>query len=431
MTINKSQNWHVIERLGSSGDGACLIDGTLHYVPGVLPGEKVRLSFDGHIKSILELQNASPDRATPSCSLFGLCGGCSLQHVSLPALLKWKTERIVAALKQVGFTNLPDAEQFQSQPKTRRRMDFALQRIDGGIILGLHQRAGNPVNMTECSLLHPDLFKLLDPLRECLAQIGALTGSGGLFVNLLDTGPDLLLEIPAQLSSSDKAKLADFARQANIARISWRSKLGDEPETIVQWKPVFHHFGSVKVAIPPGAFLQVSQDAENALVSAVLKGLPSFNKKDIAHELYAGNGTFSFALGERTRVFAYEGSKDAFEALKLASHGTRVEAHHRDLKRQPLLPQDLKTSRVVILDPPFVGAGKQMDFLAQSAVKDVIYVSCNPNILIKDLMPLQKSGFEVLQVSVIDQFLWSADTETVVTLTRDQKRLKKARKNAC
>lgn len=420
--------WYPVKQLGLSGDGLVIIDDRPRFVPGVIPGEEVCLTLH-HNHVVLEgIRHFSPQRGAPPCSLFGICGGCSLQHMSLEALISWKSECVTQSLRYAGFTDLPAPRHFQVPPYSRRRMDFVLQRKEGGIIIGLHQRAGDPMDMTECTLLDKRIFELLPALRECFSHIGALTGRGGLLINLLDSGPDLLLETKAPLSATDKAKLADFARKKNIPRIAWRASIQEEPEITVQWKPVFHHFGLTKITPPPGAFLQATAMSEKILVETVLDYLPLLNKKDIIYELYAGCGTFSFPLGEKNRVHAYEGHKAAFDALKAASPSTRITAFHRDLKRQPLLAADLKNARIVILDPPFAGAGKQIEFLAQSQMQDIIYISCNTASLAKELKPLQQKGFEILHYTIVDQFLWSADCETVVILSRDMKRIRNSRK---
>lgn len=425
------QQLATIEGLGRSGDGiARLEDGRLVFVPGTLPGERVLLRLSGDQVELLERQNDSPSRAKPSCAIADSCGGCALQHMTLPAILAWKTDRVRQALERAGFSPLPEPTVFQAPPSTRRRMDFALQRVEGGVILGLHARGGDPVDMKDCELLHPELAALLAPLRTVLASLGALTGQGSLIVNLLDSGPDLTLETSTPLSGSDRIKLADFARAWNIPRISWRSAPGKTLETVAQWKPVFHTFGETRVSPPPAAFMQATRETEAAIKDAVLAGLPALNRKDRIFELYAGCGTLTFPLGQRGVVQAYEGSKDAADALIAGTHGTRVTGQTRDLNRQPLLPQDFKHARAVVLDPPYAGAGAQIAPLARSDVRDVIYVSCNPVALEADLSHLAKAGFDVLSWTVVDQFLWSTEVESVIVLTRDAKRLKKSRKPA-
>ncbi|GBR55974.1 ribosomal large subunit 23S rRNA methyltransferase [Gluconobacter sphaericus NBRC 12467] len=414
-----------IEGLGAAGDGIAHLDGQTVFIPGTLPGEDVRVRLAPSHPELIDIVHASPDRVIPLCDLFGECGGCALQHLSLPALLDWKTQRVTQALTAAGFTDLPLARMFQTTPKTRRRMDFAVQRVPGGVIIGLHRRNGDPVDMTECHVLHPEIFGLLTPLREVLGSLGALTGRGSLMVNLLDSGPDLTLQTPAPLTSADRIKLAAFAREHNLSRISWQDPKDLGIETVAQSGPVREDFDGVIVSPPPSAFLQATADAEKTIVAAVVDGLPSLNKKDVTVELFAGCGTLTFPMSEKGRVMAYEGNLAAAHCLKAASGGRRVDGFHRDLGRQPLLPHDLKSTRAVVLDPPYAGAGAQTAPLAKSAVPDIVYVSCNPAALEKDGRALWNAGFSVIGLTIVDQFLWSTEVEAVVVLSRDVKRIKR------
>lgn len=414
-----------IEGLGAAGDGVAHHDGHVLFLPGTLPGEEVLARFSGTRPELIEVTHPSADRVAPPCSLFGECGGCAIQEMSLPALLEWKTARVSAALDAAGFEDIPTPGQYQTAPYTRRRMDLAIQRIPGGIILGLHRRNGDPVDMTECHLLHPDLFALLSPLREVIGTLGALTGRGSLVLNLLDSGPDLTLSTPAELTSADRSKLAAFGRAYNLPRISWQNPKDRSIETVSQTKPVKECFGEVETSPPPAAFLQATRDAENAIVQAAVEGLPSLNKKDITVELFAGCGTLTFPLSEKGRVLAYEGELAAANCLKAAAGGRRVEGYQRDLMRQPLLPHDLKSTRAVVLDPPYAGAGAQTIPLAKSGVKDIVYISCNPAALEKDGRALKEAGYSLLNWTVVDQFLWSTEVETVLVFSRDPKRIKR------
>lgn len=414
-----------VQTLGASGDGLVSYEGKNYYIPLTLPEEELYLRFHHDDVELLERKSDSPFRTTPPCTLFGECGGCSLQHLSLKAILSWKKERVYHALTQTNFKEIPDSDTFQTAPQTRRRMDFALQRVSGGMIIGLHKRQGDPIDLKECSLLSPAIADLLQPLREILSQLGALTNRGSLLINLLDSGADLTLETEKELSASDRKKLAEFAQKYSIPRITWRKDCHSFIETIVQWGPVFHHFSNVKTTPPPASFLQATQDAEHAILNKILAYLPKLNKKDRIIELYAGSGTFSFGLSEKAYTLAYEGNPHSSHALHAASHQKKLTAIQRDLARQPLLPQDLKNARVIVLDPPYNGAGKQISHIAQSDVKDVVYVSCNPAALAKDLLLLQKAGFQILDWALIDQFLWSTEIETIINLSRDSKRIKK------
>lgn len=411
---------------GANGDGLVLIDDKPAYIPQAVPGDrlKLRVGSDRHIE-VLDIESASANRVAPVCALFDSCGGCSMQTTALPALLQWKTGLVAHALQRAGFDNLPRIEAMQVPVESRRRIDLAFQRLPGRIILGLHRRHGDVVDMTECHVIDPALFALLAPLREVLGSLGAVTGGGDLQINLYSSGPDILLSTDAALVPTDRVKLANFGKTHKIPRISWRSKRrpNDGYEIVAQQGPVFHAFGSVKLTPPPGGFLQASAQSETAIAEAVLAALPVLNRRDPIVELFAGFGTLTVPLAQKGRVLAYEGHFEAIAALNSGAIGQRIETTHRDLTRQPLIAKEFEKARVVVLDPPHAGALIQMDHIARSKVEDIIYVSCNPQALSKDSALLKKAGYEVLSIAVIDQFLWSTEVEAVVAFTRSKKRL--------
>jgi 23S rRNA (uracil1939-C5)-methyltransferase len=175
----------------------------------------------------------------------------------------------------------------------------------------------------------------------------------------------------------------------------------------------------VSVAPPPGAFLQASAAAEVAITAAVLAGLPDkFTGKARIVELFAGCGTLTFALAERARTVAYEGDRGAYEALRKAVAGRRIDAVQRDLARQPLASKELAGAAAIVLDPPFPGAAAQMAGIAGSGAARVIYVSCNPGALARDAKALHQAGYRVVSATPVDQFLWSAQVESVVVFAR-------------
>ena len=159
---------------------------------------------------------------------------------------------------------------------------------------------------------------------------------------------------------------------------------------------------------PPGGFLQPSGEGESAIITAVLAALPKLTAKSRLVELYAGSGTLSFALAQHARVEAYEGDAAAVaacdKAIRTNNLAGRIRITHRDLHRRPLQPTDMAGAAAVILDPPYAGATTQTKFIAASAVKKIIYVSCNPEALITDATLLRRAGYALTTATPIDQF---------------------------
>ncbi len=413
-----------IARLGAAGDGIAEGPSGPLYIPRSLPGETLEARPTGREAAVpLALLAPSPERIEPPCPHFVEgCGGCALQHWAAEPQSAWKRARLVEALSRAGFPEAPVAETFTTPPRSRRRADLALRRRpEGGIVIGFHVRgAAEVLDLGECHVLDPRLFALIGPLRALLRRLPALAREGSVVVNLLDTGPDLLLRTDRTLDAAGRALLAAFAAEHALARIAWAR--GDGlPETAAQTGPVRLMLGGVEVSPPPGAFLQASPQGENAIQQAVLAGLPErLPGKPRFLDLYAGLGTLSFPLASRGRVTAVEGDAAAAAALDAAARkaGGRVEAVRRDLSRQPFLAPELKPFAAVVLDPPYAGAAEQIGHIARSVVRRVIYVSCNPVALARDAAVLRGAGFGVVAAMPVDQFRWSAHLESVVVLAR-------------
>lgn len=413
-----------IDRVGVDGDGiGRLPDGTPIYVPFVLPTESVtaqpvRSLGDGWLATAASIDHPAEARVTAPCRHFGSCGGCVLQHWRDAGYRAWKSGLLTRALKLET-----DPPFVPGLPGERRRMDFAVRRTGRVIVLGLHtQRSAEVSDLTECLVLHPTLMVLIQPLRALLSHLSAVKREASVVANLLESGPDLLLRTDADLTLADRNALTDFARTHGLPRVS-QARGNDAPETIALLRPPETTLSGVTVRPPPGAFLQATEAGERAIIEAVLGGLPTkLTARSRVAELYAGCGTLTFALAGAVRVSAFEGDAAAFGALRHAVNQSglagRVEAAQRDLARQPILAKELAAFVAVVLDPPHAGAAAQMAQIAASAIKTVVYVSCNPATLARDAQTLKLAGFRLESAVAIDQFLWSARVESVCVFRR-------------
>jgi 23S rRNA (uracil1939-C5)-methyltransferase len=347
-----------------------------------------------------------------------VCGGCISQHWDEAAYLDWKIHRLTAALRRAGFEDPVLAPVVRGASGTRRRMDLAARRVLGGVEVGLHRaHAGDIVDIRECYVLHPVLVALMEPLRNALAGLAAIRRDASVVVNLLDSGPDLLLRTDAELITPDRVKLTNFAREHGLPRVAWALGEGQTEAVCILNPPVTSLFG-VSVTPPAGAFLQATRDGEAAIAAAVLDGLPAKRSaKARVLELYAGCGTISFALAARIRVLAIEGDEGLVSACHAAINQAgltgKMEIRRRDLARQPFQANEFSPFAAVILDPPHAGAAAQMPYIAQAKVPTVIYVSCDPVSLGRDASVLRAAGYRLEKVTPIDQFLWSARLEAV------------------
>jgi len=393
--------------MGSAGDGLALLpDGTRRHVPRALPGEV--LSDDGR------LEVESPERVDPPCPHFPLCGACALQHWASASQSEWKRGRIEQALAAAGFAGASVGLGHVSPPASRRRADLSvIRQPDGSLVIGFHGPSG-VLAIPQCRVLRPEIMALLPKLAAALRPLQALRQRADAAINLLDSGPDVLLRLDGKLTPADTARLADFARAEGLKRIATREGVA------AQIAAVRHRFQGGEVAPPAGAFLQATAEGEAAIVAAVLAALPArLPRGALIADLFAGLGTLSFPLSARARVLAFEGDPGAVAALDAGARaaGGRVTAARRDLVRQPLLPAELAKCAVAVLDPPYAGAAEQIAQIARGPRPAIIYVSCNPVALERDARTLREAGYTPGPATVIDQFLWSPHVEAVVGFT--------------
>jgi len=409
-----------IDSVGVRGDGVAQYQGAPVYVPFTAPGDRVRVRLSsekgerrGEIAELL----GPGERATPVCAHFGACGGCALQHLTAETYAAAKLSWLQGALAQHGFKDVAIAPLRRLAPGTRRRARLALAR-DGQIVAGFHGRMSHViVDMRECHVLHPALFALVAPLRKLAAEILPRRGAASAALTLGDGGVDVLLELPKAPALEGIEALARFAAELDLARLSWRA--GSTVAPVAQRRPVRAIFAGVAVDLPPDAFLQASAEADVVLSGLVLDAIGT---PDRIADLYAGVGTFSFALAARASVHAVEGDTAAAKALgQAASRGNVsdvVSVERRDLARRPLSVDELARYDAVVFDPPRVGALAQSKMLAESTVLRIVAVSCNPATFARDARVLVDGGYTLAHVAPVDSFIWSPHLELVARFER-------------
>jgi len=416
----------VIERIGSRGDGIARLGGTPLFVPLALPGERLRVRIDkprgeGYAARIRDRLEGSARRAEPPCPHFGRCGGCQLQHLGDDAYRAWLRAQVIEALGHRGLGEVEVGAAVITPPGTRRRVRLAFARQGENVRLGFRERAGHRiVDVRACPIAVPAIARLLSALRALLHRLPAAGRRGELQLTAADTGLDVVLISPHPLHLRDREALAAFADEHDLARVSWRGVDGAPPEPVVGRRPVQVTLAGVVVDLPPGAFVQATAPAEDAMRAAVHAALG--DAKRVA-DLYAGCGTFALPLAAAGRtVHAIERDRAMLAALAAAAGRSgpnpRVTTQARDLERRPLAGRELGGLDGVVLDPPRAGARAQAAALAGSEVARIAMVSCHPASFARDARILADGGHRLLWVRPIDPFLWSAEIELVGAFAR-------------
>jgi 23S rRNA (uracil1939-C5)-methyltransferase len=398
-----------IIRIAAKGDGITA-DG--RYMAGAAPGDW--LLADGSLER-------GPNYVSPPCRHFGTCGGCQLQHVGEAALGIFVTERVVHGAAGQGLVAERVAPAHLSPPGSRRRASLRAARVSGRIALGYSEGGSHRiVDLAECPVLVPELAALLGPLRKLLARRDGRVAVD-IELALADQGPDVSLKGLTVEGLTQTEAMLDFARDNGLARLTLDQGYG--PEALWEPLPVTITLSGVPVSLPPGAFLQATADSETALASAAREWLAPKNlaAPGVVADLFSGLGTFAFALAKQgNRVLAVEADRTAHMVCKTAAGVAQlpIQSMHRDLFRNPLLPDELNRFGAVLLDPPRAGAREQVVRLADSTVARVVYISCNPASWARDAATLVAGGYRLVELRPVGQFRWSTHVELASLFVR-------------
>jgi 23S rRNA (uracil1939-C5)-methyltransferase len=402
----------VIDHVGHRGDGVAFADGQRVYVPYTLGGETIEAaSLSGHPdrRRLLQVESASPERVTPFCPHFGICGGCAIQHWQADRYRAWKRDIVIETLAQAKLIcevyPLIDAHGLG-----RRRITLHA-RIGTHDVLKVGFAAANShdiIPVDRCPILDPGLSGALDAgwaVAEPLISIGKpldiqiTTTDSGLDIDVRGSGP-----LPAAMI----ATLSRVAEQHRLARLTRHGEL------VLMRTPPTIAIGTAQVTLPPGSFLQATVAGEETLAALV-----SGHCKRAKHvaDLFCGVGPFALRLAAKSRISAFDSDTGAITALQKAATSTSglkpIKAEARDLFRRPLMPQELRDYDTVVFDPPRQGAQAQVLQLAASKIPVVVAVSCNAATFARDARILIDGGYRLEGVTPVDQFRHTPHVELV------------------
>ncbi len=405
-----------IIRIAAKGDG---ITASGRFAWGAAPGDL--LLADGSLAP-------GPHHATPPCRHFGRCGGCQLQQLDEQTLAEFVSARVAnaSAAQELGAESI--APPHLSPPGSRRRASLRAESSQGRVVIGYREaKSHRLVELSECPVMLPEFVALLTPLRKLLIAIGTGKQQGkgkhshaklaaDIDLALSEQGVDLAIKGVVVESLPATEALLDFARTHRLARLSLDQGYG--PEALWEPQPVTVLLAGVSVPFPPGSFLQATLDGEQALTAAVCEWLGGAGS---VADLFSGLGTFTFALaGQGSKVLAVEAARDPHLACKTAAGRAQLPIHtlHRDLFRNPLLPEELDRFDAVVLDPPRAGARDQIERIAASMVAQVVYISCNPSSWARDARTLVDAGYRLKELRPVGQFRWSTHVELASLFVR-------------
>ena len=427
------------------------------FISFALPNETVSVKITGSRKSMEEgdaalvLANPNPERTTPPCPHFGVCGGCSLQHWQPDGQIQFKQSVLAELLEHQAHIQpehwLPPLVADRLGYRTKARMGVRYVEKKGTALVGFRERASNFLaNLNECHVLDPRVGFEIENLKALISSLDAHDHIPQLELAMGETLDDVInskksiaviVRHMVDLGEDDIAKL-----QAFFAERNWQLLLQPKgSDTVHRIDPLYEntaHARPSSLTVPPTGglfyrlpefdvtfefspldFTQVNLSVNRKMTKLAID-LLALQPGERVLDLFCGLGNFSLPLarqvGKTGFVIGVEGSSEMTERAKM--NATANGLHHTDFFAQDLT-KDFSSEPWVgqvdalLIDPPRSGALEVMQYLDKFNAKRIVYVSCNPITLARDTAVLLEKGYKLTHAGVMDMFCHTGHVESI------------------
>ncbi|MCQ8103983.1 23S rRNA (uracil(1939)-C(5))-methyltransferase RlmD [Methylomonas sp. SURF-2] len=425
-----------IESLSHDGRGVAHVDGKVVFIDEALPGESVEFIYtdsrkdyaEGRVASVL---SRSEHRVDPACPHFGVCGGCSFQHVDDAEQIKFKENLLREQFRRIGKLEIPQIWEALTGPhwgyRRKARMGVKWVAKKGRVLVGFRERR-NPflAEIDSCKVMYPRVGENLLALGEMIAGLGIKDKIPQIEVAIGDRDVVLAFRVLEPPTDADKQRMREFGRQYDFS-ICLQPKgpdtivpLDGEPEVIPNYALAEQ---GVNFNFRPAMFTQVNYDINQKMVSRALAAL-ELHRDDRVLDLFCGLGNFTLPLATLAgRVVGVEGDlplvKHARENARLNGLHN-VEFHVADLSKDVKeLPWCQQKFTKVLLDPSRAGAAEVLHNFKHWQPERIVYVSCNPSTLARDAgILVNELGYKLVKAGVMDMFPQTAHVESIALFVK-------------
>jgi 23S rRNA (uracil1939-C5)-methyltransferase len=426
-----------IESLDLDANGVARNDGKVVFVRGALTGETVtarvvRRKPKYDVAEVETIECASAQRVVPKCPNFGICGGCSMQHVEPRAQVSLKQRVLEDTLWHIGKVRAETMLAPIVGPaygyRYRARLSVRHVPKKGGVLVGFHERGSSYVaDMRECHVLPPAASALLVPLRELVGALSIRDRMPQVELAHGETHIELVLRVLQSPTDADLVLLRQFSERHGVAlwlqssgpdSIEYLCGPAGEQSTLHYALPEF----GVVMPFRPTDFTQVNHAINATLVSRALSLLDVQADERVA-DLFCGLGNFTLPLAtQAAEVLGIEGSKTLVEraCANALANGLQLKASFRAANLFQITPQTWQSLGAfdrLLIDPPREGAHALVQALiAPGSIRPrrIVYVSCNPATLARDAAILIHEGGLVLRTAgVINMFPHTSHVESI------------------
>lgn len=433
------------------GLGVGKIEDFTIFVENALPGERVLAKIEVIKKNyavgkLIKILRESSDRVTPFCPIYFECGGCQLQHLKYSAQLKIKRQQVIDAIERIGKlqgVEILDTLGMENPLRYRNKMQFPVGKDKSEIIIGCYAKNTHKIIDTDNCMIQREgndkilrvMKKILNRLkisaydedkhRGVMRHIMGRVGYNNELMVVLVTATENLPEVK-RIIKAVRAELPEVSSiQQNIQTYKNNVILGQDTKILFGKETIKDKIGSLKFNISARSFFQVNTEQAEVLYKTALN-FAELTGKEIVIDAYCGTGTISLFMAKSAyKVYGIEIVSSAIhDAVRNARENKIRNAEFIIGDAVQVIPQLFKSgvyADVVVVDPPRAGCDRKVleTFAAMNPAK-IIYVSCNPATLARDLKILSELGYITKKIQPVDMFPFSTHIEAVAQIINNR-----------
>ncbi|MBC2049288.1 23S rRNA (uracil(1939)-C(5))-methyltransferase RlmD [Listeria booriae] len=439
----------VFEDLTHDGNAVAKIDGYPIFVPQGLPDEIAQIKVLKTNKNygfgkIIELTKESADRVTPPCLVYSQCGGCQLQHLSYDGQLRMKQKQVAQVMKRIGKQDvevLPTLG-MENPWNYRNKAQVPVGFVNGRLVAGFYQqRSHQIIDMNTCLIQQEENNEVIQTARAIFAKYHVEpydeTTRKGVLRHLMTrfattTGELMLVIVTTKLNFPNKAEIMAELQQSipeltslvqNVNTANTNVIFGEQTVVLAGREYIMDTIHGISFAISARSFYQVNPEQTEILYAEALK-LGCLTGEETVIDAYCGIGSISLCLAKEAKhVYGVEIVPQAIEDARANAKLNKMDNVTFAVgKAEEVIPDWFKQgikADVLVVDPPRKGCD---DALLQTILKmkpkRVVYVSCNPATLARDMLVLTEGGYEAKMVQPVDMFPQTTHVECVTVLER-------------
>ena len=449
--VEKNQDYVIdITGMGFEGEGVGRIEDYTVFIQGALLGEKVKVKMVKANKNfgfgrLLEVIEPAVNREEPSCSIYKRCGGCQLQHLSYEGQLEFKTQRVWDVISRIGKLEnvaIHPTIGMENPHRYRNKVQLPVGVNSGEVQVGFYApRSHEIIPMDSCGIQDETADKVVALTKEWIKKYKVDTyneeSNSGAIRHIMirkafKTGEVMVVIVTNSEKLPYKNEFVDLIVN-NVAGIKSVVQNINEKKTnvilgeccITLWgeDTITDYIGKFKFKISPLSFFQVNPIQTEVLYNKTLE-YAELKGDEVVFDAYCGAGTISLFLSQKAKkVYGVEIVPQAIEnAIENAEENKVYNAEFIVGQSEKIIPELIDKgikAEVVVVDPPRKGCEKELlEAMAAMNPERIVYVSCDPGTLARDLGILEGLGYRTLEIQPVDMFPQTAHVETVVKLVK-------------